>query len=298
VAGSGNDVVYGSYGTDTLDGGSGTDTINYSQLNYNMTIDLSQGLGYVTGYVAGADHLYNFEIAVGGNLNDTLIGNASNNSLNSGGENDTLIGGAGADSLDGGTGIDTADYSTSSAGVTVNLATGGAQSGGDAAGDILSNVENLIGSAFNDTLIGDAGANVLSGGIGDDVLIAGTGNMLINGSFEAEQIAAGTWAPSATLTGWTAASGDFETWNHLTTGSYTYIASDGAQSIELDSGTAWIAFIKMFRRFLASNTRCRWTLRCALMGHRQQEPSRFIGTATWSTALIRHLPHGRRTATR
>jgi len=47
---------------------------------------------------------------------------------------------------------------------------------------------------------------------------------------------AGSWAPTATLKGWTAASGDFETWNHLTVSGQTYTASDGVQSIELDSG--------------------------------------------------------------
>ena len=48
--------------------------------------------------------------------------------------NDTLSGGANNDLIDGGAGIDTADYSASSAGVSVNLATGSG-TGGDAAGD-------------------------------------------------------------------------------------------------------------------------------------------------------------------
>ena len=45
-----------------------------------------------------------------------------------------------------------------------------AASGGDAAGDTLSNIQNLTGSAFNDTLTGDAGANTLAGGDGNDTL--------------------------------------------------------------------------------------------------------------------------------
>jgi Ca2+-binding RTX toxin-like protein len=179
----------------------------------------------------------------GGAGNDTITGMAGVDHLYGGAGNDTIVGGGGADILDGGTGTDTVDYSASSAGVTVNLATTGAQSGGDAAGDVLSNFENVTGSAFNDSLIGDAGANMLTGGAGDDVLIGGgTGNMLVNGSFEADHIAAGSWAPSATLTGWTAASGDFETWNHLTVGGHAYTASDGVQSIELDSGMGLDSF--------------------------------------------------------
>ena len=55
-------------------------------------------------------------------------------------------------------GIDTASYAASSSGVAVNLAAG-AGSGGDAQGDTLANIENLIGSAYADALTGDAGAN-------------------------------------------------------------------------------------------------------------------------------------------
>src|SRR5262249_4329582 len=47
--------------------------------------------------------------------------------------------------------------------------------GGDAAGDILTDIENLVGSGFADSLTGDSGANVLSGGGGDDVIYFTTG---------------------------------------------------------------------------------------------------------------------------
>ena len=77
-------------------------------------------------------------------------------------------------SLDGGDGTDTVSYSGSSAGVTVNLLTGAGERG-DAEGDMLFNIENLIGSRYNDDLTGDTGNNVLRGGAGDDVLIGGAG---------------------------------------------------------------------------------------------------------------------------
>ena len=80
-----------------------------------------------------------------------------------------LAGLGGADTLDGGAGLDTASYAASGAGVIVSLATGTA-SGGDAQGDVLVSIENLTGSAFNDTLEGDAGNNVLTGGSGVDLL--------------------------------------------------------------------------------------------------------------------------------
>jgi Ca2+-binding RTX toxin-like protein len=47
----------------------------------------------------------------------------------------------------------------------------------------LSNIENIIGSAFNDTLTGNAGNNVIDGGEGNDTIIGGTGiDTLIGGS--------------------------------------------------------------------------------------------------------------------
>ena len=83
-----------------------------------------------------------------------------------------MKGGGGADQLIGGTGNDTAGYSNSAAGVVINLATHSA-SGGDAAGDTLSGIESITGSAQNDRLIGNSSANTLAGLGGKDVL---TGN--------------------------------------------------------------------------------------------------------------------------
>ena len=45
--------------------------------------------------------------------------------------------------------------------------------GGYAQGDLISGVENVVGSAFADTLIGDGGSNRLTGGDGDDLLEGG-----------------------------------------------------------------------------------------------------------------------------
>jgi Ca2+-binding RTX toxin-like protein len=91
---------------------------------------------------------------------NVITGNAGNN---------VLAGLGGADTLDGGTGTDTATYAASPAGVSVSLATG-LDSGGDAQGDTPINIENLTGSAFNDTLEGNGGNNVLVGGAGIDTL--------------------------------------------------------------------------------------------------------------------------------
>ena len=102
-----------------------------------------------------------------GNINGT--GNALDNVVTGNSGNNVLAGLAGADTLDGGLGTDTATYATSTAGVNVSLATGHG-SGGDAQGDTLINIENLTGSAFNDTLEGNGGNNVLAGGGGVDTV--------------------------------------------------------------------------------------------------------------------------------
>ena len=89
---------------------------------------------------------------------------------------DVLVGGKGADYLQGGRekeGGDTADYSSSDAAVIVTLDSKdqvGHGLGGEAEGDTLVDIENLIGSEYNDGLFGDDQANWLSGNGGDDVL--------------------------------------------------------------------------------------------------------------------------------
>ncbi len=119
--------------------------------------------------------------AVGGDTlsgaggDDAIYGGAGNDKLYGGDGNDILAGGAGADVISGGAGTDTADYSGSSAAVTVNLSTG-VVSGGDAAGDSISSIENVTGSIYNDNLTGDGNANVLSGGDGMDTLTGGGGD--------------------------------------------------------------------------------------------------------------------------
>ncbi|WP_342238052.1 beta strand repeat-containing protein [Inquilinus sp. OTU3971] len=180
LGGAGDDVLRGGAGGDVLDGSTGTDTASYFTSAGAVTVDLAAGTG--SGGDAAGDTLSGIENLSGSNIgDDVLAGNAGANVLQGWGGGDVLRGGGGADTLEGGAGIDTASYYTSAAGVTVDLATGTA-SGGDAAGDTLTGIENLSGSNLgNDILAGNGGANTLQGWGGDDVLRGGAGADVLEG---------------------------------------------------------------------------------------------------------------------
>ena len=91
-----------------------------------------------------------------------MQGREGNDELYGGEGNDFLRGGAGSDILVGGAGRDSIDYRDSEEGVVIDLLSGLA-SGGTAAGDTFSQIENLYGSEYNDTLTGDAENNTLLG---------------------------------------------------------------------------------------------------------------------------------------
>src|SRR5262245_61761046 len=97
------------------------------------------------------------------------------------GGDDTIKGSGGADRIDGGDGIDTVSYLDSSKGVFVDLYSRFTSSGGTAAGDVLTNIENLIGSAYDDSLLGNATANVLIGANGNDWLFGYGGADTLDG---------------------------------------------------------------------------------------------------------------------
>ncbi|WP_298194211.1 calcium-binding protein [Novosphingobium sp.] len=116
--------------------------------------------------------------------NDTISGKGGYDILDGGPGNDILEGGDDNDFVNGGPGRDTASYEDSSAAVYVNLLIkeSSLQYTGGAGNDYLRSIENLTGSAFNDTLFGDLAANVLTGLAGDDKLDGrGGGDTLIGG---------------------------------------------------------------------------------------------------------------------
>jgi Ca2+-binding RTX toxin-like protein len=172
--GDGDDLILADGGADSLVGGTGTDFVDYSLSTAGIIVDLN-GTTPGIGGTARRDVLIGIENVNGTAFADRITGNGAANDLRGRGGNDRLVGAAGADTLQGGSGFDTADYSASAGGVTVSLAAGGVISGGDATGDVLISIENLIGSNSADTLEGNGASNVLNGGNGADTLTGGGG---------------------------------------------------------------------------------------------------------------------------
>lgn len=188
TGGAGHDTLEGGAGADTLIGGDGFNSFSYVSSNAGVVVDL--GAGTASGGHATGDVFSGIANGYGSEYGDSLTGNASTNALygqggndtiDGGDGNDTIRGGEGADSLIGGNGTDTLTYQGALGGVSINLATGSA-SGSEATGDTFTGFENLLGSGFNDTLVGDSNANLLNGNPGNDWLDGAGGNDTLTGS--------------------------------------------------------------------------------------------------------------------
>jgi VCBS repeat-containing protein len=159
--------VHSTYTVTDPHGGSSTAAVNITHQDGPVVLGTT-GDDVLVG--AADSHLH------GGDGNDVLVAGTGNNELFGDNGDDMLFSGAGNDLLDGGAGNNTANYSLATAGVTVSTAELGPQHTGGAGIDTLANIDNLIGSNFNDHLTGDQGNNVLNGGLGNDVLNGGAGD--------------------------------------------------------------------------------------------------------------------------
>jgi Ca2+-binding RTX toxin-like protein len=211
--GAGNDTLIGLGGDDDYDGGAGNDTavLDENRAAYTITYDAATQT-YTLTSAWGVNHVRAVEtlqfadgalsvasLFGGGNNDDNLTGTAGQDDLNGGGGNDSLYalagndrvdggagddvlaGGAGDDALIGGIGRDAASYSDATAAVSVDLRVSGAQATGGGGTDTLTGIEDLVGSAFDDTLTGTTGDNALRGGAGNDMLIGLGGNDIFDG---------------------------------------------------------------------------------------------------------------------
>lgn len=213
----------------------------------------------------------------GGAGNETLNGGANNDSIDAGGGNDSLDGGTGDDVLNGGSGggndvlnggagVDTASYLNVTSGVTVDLNKTTAQNTVGAGYDTITNIENISGTAYSDTLLGNGlnnvldgregsdflngmgGNDTLNGGTGNDSMDGGAGNDSLDGGTNDDVLNGGTGSGNDTLNGGTGV--DTASYLNVTaavsvdlriTGSQNTVGagSDKLTSIENVSGTGY-----------------------------------------------------------
>ncbi|KAF3695301.1 hypothetical protein EXN66_Car010977 [Channa argus] len=147
IGGWKDDALEGGEGDDTLIGGNGDDLL-------------------IGGF--GDDTLY------GEDGNDTMMGNSGR---------DVFIPGPGADLVNGGPGKDAVLYRgdhEKGEGVYVNLLTGQGRYA-DAEGDVLKDVETVIGTIYSDILVSGYESALLTGSDGNDILVSTGGDYLVGG---------------------------------------------------------------------------------------------------------------------
>ena len=231
-AGGGNDIIKGGGGADTIDGGEGRDGVSYEDSGAGVEVSLVTNTG--KGGTAEGDTLKSIEDLYGSKFDDTLLGNSQNNLLKGGEGNDTLKGGGGTDVLDGGIGDDKMEIDgvedhayggegndtlmvASKKGLIVNLTTGFVDANANGQGwngqystssdwlgynaphaqntpDQITDIENVVGSNFDDDIYGNAAANSLLGGAGNDLVSGRGGDDYVDGGSGSDFIYGGTGA--------------------------------------------------------------------------------------------------------
>lgn len=169
INGTGNtldNILTGNSGNNSLTGGDGNDTYVIGQGGTDVLVEGSGGSSGTDTVQSSLAHTLatNFE-------NLTLLGSGNINGTGNTGNN-TITGNSGNNTLNGISGTDMVSYANAAALVYVDMLNGTASGG--MGNDVLSNFDNLTGSAYNDTLIGNAAANLIYGGAGNDVI--GTGS--------------------------------------------------------------------------------------------------------------------------
>lgn len=185
--GDDDDIMSGGSGDDTFDGGAGRDVVSFADATDSVIVNLGSSAIYlhgdsIGGHTArdgqgGTDVLYSVEVVHGGDFDDTLIGSGADESFAGLGGNDLIV---------GDDGWDRADYSFAANGIVVNLSendidvdgetvAAGTALDGSGGTDTLTGIEEILGSAGDDLIIGPGtGAALLIGGHGDDTLDGGS----------------------------------------------------------------------------------------------------------------------------
>ncbi|SHJ32193.1 hypothetical protein SAMN04488012_107125 [Palleronia salina] len=211
IATEGQDTLDGGNGLDMLSfvewGGSGTDALldvfstdgapPAGAVANGITLDLaapSAGTGLAAGLT-----LTSIERVTGSSYQDVFHGDGGENDFRGLGGYDWFVSSTGGrERYFGGRGSDTVTYFNASSGIAANLSNGamvdgeetGFGSAGDARLDLYFGIENLVGTAFDDSLSGSNERNQLNGLEGDDIIFGhggvdylkgGDGNDTIDG---------------------------------------------------------------------------------------------------------------------
>ncbi|MGO4713340.1 S8 family serine peptidase [Bradyrhizobium sp. 2TAF24] len=165
IGSAGNDTFVDGQGLTYVDGGGGYNTLNFFSNPNGVTLNLAAGTG-TSGFgdtmviknihtIYGS--LYHLNTIIGAYDTQYIVG--------------SMYGG---DRITANSANTEVAFVTSASAVIVNLTTG-VNTGGAAQGDILTNVVQVQGSSYNDTLTGNGSFSMLDGYLGNDTLIGGGG---------------------------------------------------------------------------------------------------------------------------
>jgi Ca2+-binding RTX toxin-like protein len=185
----GDDRLIGNGGANSMNGGfGGRDTIVGAA---GDDLLLAGGPSVLDGG-AGKDLLGGWnerDQLLGGAGDDALLARDGDDLLSGGAGDDLLSGEEGNDTINGGGGVeDIADYLFSAAGVRVDLSRASSTGMGS---DRLVGTEGILGSYYDDELVGDAKANVLFGVGGDDRIAGGAGADFLDGGGDRDELQPG-----------------------------------------------------------------------------------------------------------
>lgn len=205
----------GSGGIVGVDGGAGIDTLDFSAIaagpglsltgpaapfdGFNVVGSFGSMVTTVAEFVEGTD-VENF---VGSSGRDAILATtAADNVIDLAGGADLYAFSAdntagGDDRISGGTGEDTLDLSDAAGDTLFRLFFTGSQAVQAQAGAVsftATDFENLVGSAFRDTLTGTIGDNAISGNDGNDFLLGAAGDDDLVGDDGADRLRGGAGA--------------------------------------------------------------------------------------------------------
>ncbi|NJN72003.1 MAG: hypothetical protein HC799_03895, partial [Limnothrix sp. RL_2_0] len=213
---SGNDEIQGNQGVDYIEGNDGSDRLFGN--TGNDTVLGGSGEDYIEGN-ENDDALYGEsgnDLILGGTGNDYIEGNDGGDRLFGESGDDYFIGGTGNDLIDGGDGVDLVDYQRSTSGAIVNIdesqayvhvrqfryndevsndnpesyytdlepdffISAGTALDGVGGTDTLFNLEDIVGTNYDDVLIGNDSDNHIQALDGNDLVIGNAGDDTLDG---------------------------------------------------------------------------------------------------------------------